>query len=147
MMRSKWKAFFKFSLPDRWLVSRLWVQLLLIDCGLRALPFRTLLHWAGKVKSGGDGCDPDHFAHLLETVARHHVYPMTCLRRGLALQRMLGSYGVTSHLRIGVRKEKGELRSHAWVELPDRTFGYANGLGCEFLTLQRAQKSTRDPEN
>ena len=41
---------------------------------------------------------------------------MTCLRQALALQDMLGRRGLGTQLRLGVRKEAGDLLAHAWLE-------------------------------
>jgi hypothetical protein len=40
---------------------------------------------------------------------------MTCLRRSLALQKMLAQRGIVAELKIGVHKELDMLSAHAWV--------------------------------
>ena len=56
--------------------------------------------------------------------ARHnHIYPMTCLRRSLALQKMLANHGIAATLKIGVQKMDGELVAHAWIESQGQRIG------------------------
>ncbi len=45
---------------------------------------------------------------------------MHCLRRSLALQRMLNRRGIPTTLRFGVRQEATELKAHAWLECDGR---------------------------
>jgi acyl-CoA synthetase (NDP forming) len=40
----------------------------------------------------------------------------TCLTRSLVLQRMLAARGITTDLRVGVRKGGQGLEAHAWLE-------------------------------
>jgi hypothetical protein len=39
-----------------------------------------------------------------------------CLKKSLVLWYLLRCQGITSELRIGVRKENGEFQAHAWIE-------------------------------
>lgn len=43
------------------------------------------------------------------------VHP-SCLAKSLTLWWLLARQGIPSHLRIGIRKEKGKFEAHAWVE-------------------------------
>jgi len=43
-------------------------------------------------------------------------WPNTCLSRSLLLSWLLSGRGVAHQLRIGVRKQNGELFAHAWVD-------------------------------
>jgi len=53
---------------------------------------------------------------------------MTCLRRSLVLQRMLGRRSIPAELRLGVRKEEGQLKAHAWLEYQGQPVGEAEDL-------------------
>lgn len=55
-------------------------------------------------------------ARLVSIAARHGPYRATCLRRTLALWWLLRRRGVSTDLRIGVKKDAGDLQAHAWVE-------------------------------
>ena len=52
----------------------------------------------------------------LEVAARLVPFRITCLQRSVALQQLLHQQGVHTRLRIGVRKERGVLDAHAWLE-------------------------------
>ena len=105
---------------------RAWLSLLWVDLGLRWLPFPRLQRWAQYApgKTGReDRTRGRRLAGLVSTAARHHLYPMTCLRRSLVLQRMLRQEGFAAELCIGVRKEDGGLQAHAWVEVDGEPVG------------------------
>ena len=55
-------------------------------------------------------------AQMVHAADRHGVVHPSCLTRSLALWWLLGRQGITSRLRIGIRKENGKLEAHAWVE-------------------------------
>ncbi len=55
-------------------------------------------------------------ARLVGIAAHHGPYRATCLRQSLALWWLLRRRGIPAVLRIGVRKDAGELQAHAWVE-------------------------------
>ena len=55
-------------------------------------------------------------AHMVHAADRHGVVHPSCLAKSLTLWWLLGRQGITSRLRIGVRKENGKLEAHAWVE-------------------------------
>jgi len=55
-------------------------------------------------------------AHMVSAADRHGLIHPSCLAKSLTLWRLLGEQGITSRLRIGIRKENGKLEAHAWVE-------------------------------
>ena len=61
-----------------------------------------------------------HIARLVGIAAHHGPYHANCLPQSLALWWLLRRCGITTELRIGVRKDKGELQAHAWVEYQNR---------------------------
>ena len=58
----------------------------------------------------------NRIARLVAIAAYHGPYRATCLRQSLALWWLLRRRGIPAELRIGVRKDDGELQAHAWVE-------------------------------
>jgi hypothetical protein len=58
----------------------------------------------------------DLTAHMVYAADRHGVVHPSCLAKSLTLWWLLGRQGITSHLRIGIRKENNKLEAHAWVE-------------------------------
>jgi len=55
-------------------------------------------------------------AHMVNAADRHGLVHPSCLAKSLTLWWLLGRQGITSRLRIGIRKENGKLEAHAWVE-------------------------------
>jgi len=55
-------------------------------------------------------------AHMVNAADRHGLFHPSCLVKSLTLWWMLGRQGITSELRVGVRKKGGNLEAHAWVE-------------------------------
>jgi transglutaminase superfamily protein len=55
-------------------------------------------------------------AHMVNVADRHGLVHPSCLAKSLTLWWLLGRQGITSRLRIGIRKENGKLEAHAWVE-------------------------------
>lgn len=55
-------------------------------------------------------------ARMVNAADRHGLVHPSCLAKSLTLWWLLGRQGITSSLRIGIRKENEELQAHAWVE-------------------------------
>lgn len=55
-------------------------------------------------------------ARMVNAADQHGLVHPSCLVKSMTLWWLLGRQGVTSRLRIGVRKENAKLEAHAWVE-------------------------------
>jgi len=55
-------------------------------------------------------------ARMVHAADRHGMVHPSCLAKSLTLWWLLGRQGITSRVRIGIRKENGKLQAHAWVE-------------------------------
>ena len=53
---------------------------------------------------------------IVGAAQRRSLVKFTCLEESLILWYLLGSQGISSRLRIGVRKTKEKFEAHAWVE-------------------------------
>lgn len=104
--------------------------MLLVDLGLRTLPFQSVikcLKWSKWFARRGD--ITNELAHvrrlsqLVKVAGRNHIYKMTCLRQALVLGFLLSLSNIASDLHIGVRKEAGSIDSHAWVEYKGSPIG------------------------
>ena len=79
---------------ERRLLAQAWFLLLAVDIGLRLLSFpalrRRLALRTPRPAPPAEQIEPAirRTASLVDRAARHHLYPMTCLRRSLALQRL-----------------------------------------------------------
>lgn len=77
-------------------------------------------------------------ARLVGIAANHGPYRATCLRQSLALWWLLRRRGVAAELRIGVRKEEGELLAHAWVECGGQALNDGQGVSKSYAAFDRA---------
>jgi transglutaminase superfamily protein len=70
------------------------------------------------VPMGADSAGPraSLTSHMVQAADRHGLVHPSCLAKSLTLWWLLGEQGITSRLRIGIRKENGKLEAHAWVE-------------------------------
>lgn len=128
--------------PDerrRWIAA--WFALLAADLHLRLAP-------AGALRSAlapprerpGRRADREaarDLARAVASAAAHHLWPMSCLPRSLALWRLLRTRGIAARLRIGVRRESG-LAAHAWVEVDDLPISEPQAIAERFLPLAEA---------
>jgi hypothetical protein len=111
------RRFFGLPAAERRNWRRAWWRLLAADLALRLRPTRALER------------------ALAASAAAHHVWPMRCLPRSIALQQLLATRGVPARLRIGVRKESGGLTAHAWVEVGGQAVGEPEPVEARFLPL------------
>lgn len=127
---------------ERWALLRAWWMLLIVDLGLRLLPFARLERWLAPRpgRPGGAVAEPALVERLVwatRAAARHHLYPMRCLPRALCLRWLLGRRGIETSLRIGVSKRRGDLVAHAWVERNGRPVGDLEDVRDRFAPLRR----------
>lgn len=86
---------------------------------------------------------PAQLVRLVSIAARRGPFGSTCLVRALALQWSLARHGITSELRVGVRKVDGRLDAHAWVERDGVPLMEAGDVGesyAPFDSLTAAQR-------
>ena len=142
MMLHKLRAGLRLSRQERTILARAWARLLVADLLLRFLPLprvQKLLAARPRRRGGETATAPTlRVLRAVDVAARHHLYPMHCLQRALVLQSMLGTYGVHTDLRLGVRREAGELRAHAWIEHQGQPLGESADVQREFSPLAGA---------
>lgn len=136
--------------PGDWaaLVAAWWV-LWAVDVGLRLLSYSCLLgviEWftpEGRVRSRPPAARTlsRRCAALVDVAARHHLYPMSCLRQALALRWLLAVHGVSTQLLIGVHKNEDRLLAHAWLELAGTPLGEDIDVGVRYLPLTPSRTS------
>jgi hypothetical protein len=139
-MRRKLRTAMRFSACDWGLLLQAWLLLVAVDLGLRGVGFKRVQAFAagtaGETRDGAEAAAViRRVGRLVDAAARHHVYAMTCLRRALVLQRLLGARGVETELRLGVERERDALRAHAWLERGGRVIGEAASVGAEYAVL------------
>jgi transglutaminase superfamily protein len=94
-----------------------------IEIGLRAVALDRLLPTIGRQRplSAHVVTDLERTARLVEAFFRHYPFRPSCLKKSLVLLRLARRRGMPAELRIGVRKDGGELLAHAWIECAGRT--------------------------
>ncbi len=138
--RSSLRALRSLSRRELGSLIRAWGYLLVADAALRFVAFprveRLLTLLAGGRRRQAV-LAADRLATLVAAAARHHVRPMTCLPRALALQALLRRNGIQAELRIGVRREAGSLQAHAWVEHAGSPVGEPAEPSPSYLPLEQ----------
>lgn len=117
--RSTLRALRSLSRRELGSLARAWAYLLTANVALRFVAFPRVERLLALLSRGGrpqPAFPADRLAALVTAAARHHLLPMTCLPRALALQALLRRNGIQAELRIGVRREGGALQAHAWIE-------------------------------
>jgi len=132
---------------ERRLLLRLAVLLPLIGAALRLLGYnrsRTLLERLSQPSERPIPVDPtaaaaetaQRLARLVSIAANHGPYRATCLRQSLALWWLLSRRCIAAELRIGVRKEQGELQAHAWVEHGGQALNDTQGVTTGYAAFE-----------
>lgn len=143
--REQWRG---LAPRERRLLPRLALLLPLIGAALRLLGYhrtRALLERLSRPPQRPIPADPgvgttadtaQRLARLVGIAANHGPYRATCLRQSLALWWLLRRRGIPAELRIGVRKQQGELQAHAWVEHQGQGLNDGRGVGKTYAAFQ-----------
>lgn len=128
------------SLADLRAFARAWGVLLAVDLASRAVSFARLERRLKPAPAGPSPDEPDEAAvgrlvWSAAAAARHHLYPIRCIPRALTLRWLLGRHGLSTVLKIGVLRQDGALRAHAWVERDGRAIGEPAGIEERFAVL------------
>jgi len=111
--------FLNLPLPEKGLLIKALLFVWGVKCGLRLLPFRTMLTLTKRapIKPGPTSFPLNQLLGAIDTAGRN-VPRATCLVRAIAGQAFLARYGHQTDLRIGVLKDQSEKRvkAHAWLE-------------------------------
>lgn len=138
-MKQHLLAVLRQSPRERALLASAWIRLLVTDLALRLLPLSQVPRCIVPAKLAGHstagGFTAEQLAFLVNVASRHHLYPMSCLRRALVLETILRRHGFEASLRIGVCRVGEALRAHAWVESEGRPVGDRPDIAMEFLPL------------
>jgi len=111
-----------FRLPpaERLILGQAWALFLLVELALRILPFKRLLALYHRMGARGRR-EPifelplPRLVWLVEVAGRHAPVNATCLKKALVLSWLLGRRGIRTELRIGVARDNGSLKGHAWL--------------------------------
>jgi hypothetical protein len=121
-----WEQLRRFNALERearGIFLRAAVLLPLISLSLRVRGFRktqaSLQKHLSSPKNSSRTFEPgsaDLTVRMVRAAVRHSIGHPTCLEESLALWWLLGRQGISSELRIGVRKHDEKFEAHAWVE-------------------------------
>ena len=114
----------ELSPAERGILAQAWGLFVVVDLGLKILPFKHLLTLCQKwPASNGRDVAPvpspslARVVWLVEVAGRYTPVNGTCLRKALVLSWILGRRGIATTLRIGVARRGGtSLTAHAWLE-------------------------------
>ena len=117
------KKFLRLSAPDRRDYVQVSFLLLLAELALRLWSLKSLLQVFQqrcaraqmRPRRTPDSHECDRLAWLVALADRHGVLRPSCLRQASVAAWLFSGRGVAPSLRIGVAKEGGRLRAHAWV--------------------------------
>jgi hypothetical protein len=127
----------------------------LVSLSLRLLGFqatrsaleRTLPRTASQMDDAATKRRAALTAHMVHAADRHGVLHPSCLANSVTLWWLLGRQGITSRLRIGIRKEGGHLQAHAWVERagvalnePEERHRHYSAFDAAFATLPEEER-------
>lgn len=106
---------------DRLLLVEAWLELLRAALIIRT-PFRSGIFHTPRPRSMVRSAFPQSLHKLdyyLNAAASHHLFPIRCLEKALAGQRMCQRRGVPCQLEMGFRREADTtFAGHAWLSSP-----------------------------
>ncbi len=111
-------------LKRRWNIARAWWTLMLVQFSLNVLPYRywlKRLNTAINTDHGGSSTvaaqqECKQIAQNIAIAARNHFLNVNCLGRSLALHALCRRAGFRTQIAIGIRKNRGDIQGHAWLE-------------------------------
>jgi hypothetical protein len=153
-----WEQFRRFSTlerPAQGLFLRAMVMLPLVALSLR---WRGLRATQASLKLLLSDSQPEHdpelvgkdvalAAHMVNAADLHGLVHPSCLAKSLTLWWLLARQGISSHLRIGIRKENEKMEAHAWVERggaalnePDEQHHHYSAFDAAFSSLPQEER-------
>jgi hypothetical protein len=120
----KWEKFRKLSWAERGLILTAMIALPVTAMGVRFFGVKRWKRGLGRfapIKAVKESSLnqmelAQTTAWLVKVASWNGPYRPNCLQRSLTLWWLLRRKGMESDLRIGVQKENGEVRGHAWIE-------------------------------
>lgn len=114
----RWRA---LTAEERRLLAAAFAWLPLVALGVRIAgfePVRAVLARtaSGVAPAGGDLAGARRVARMVAIAGRRGLVRASCVPQALLSWWILRRRGIETKIRIGVRREAGALRAHAWVE-------------------------------
>ena len=105
---------------------------------LRLFGYKRVQRWLRRKQSVRSSAGLDEArrrALAVQRVARRLPYA-TCLPRSLTLWWLLQRQGIEADIHVGVKKEDGELKAHAWVECQGTILGDTSDVRRRFIPFR-----------
>lgn len=141
-VRARLRKWLRLSWRERLWFVEAWIRLLVWYGIMALLPFswirRHLERGVNQRKTEASDV-PDEVCRMLRSfdrAARHHLFPLTCLRRTMALNGMLRFRGFRPLVRFGVQRSDQGWGAHAWLELNGQPLT-ASDADPSYLPLER----------
>lgn len=133
-----WRTYKTFTWTQRthWLQVR--SLLLLTSIGLQLFGFRKLQGVLLQPRSAPlhqDLAMARASASIVRSAARWNPMGTTCLTRSLVLCWLLQRQRLVAVLRIGIQRQDGQFRAHAWVEVDDIVITDSPNVAMRFLSF------------
>ena len=144
-MRTKLNRWLALPGEERWLLVGLVVLLPAIGVALRLFGVRRtyrLLGGSGRPEtvsaeiSDASRTSAKRLGRLVSIASRRGPYTATCLPQSIALRWLLCRRGMSAEVRIGVRKESGQMHAHAWVELAGQVINDHSAVEAEYAVYR-----------
>jgi Transglutaminase-like superfamily len=119
----------RLSAGDWRLLAEAIVVMPYIEVALRVMPLDRLLATLGReARVREQDLNLERTARLVDVLLRRYPFHPSCLKKSLVLFALARRRGLPAQLRIGVRKDRGELLAHAWIECAGRTLIPGDGV-------------------
>ena len=128
------RKFLGLPLRDKALLLRVLWWTALVEAGVRLVPLPVLAHRLGVRLSsdapseGASELTPAQRRQVLavqQVIRRWHLAPGPCLRESLVIGHLFGAEDPV--LKIGVKREDGEVKAHAWLDVRGLLIGELPG--------------------
>lgn len=144
---SNWAKFRALPVAHRRLFVEAAILLGLVGAALKVMPYRicrsglSLLAGEPTADTGREGLRrARNIAEVVRAAGRHGPTGYSCLRESLVLWHLLRRSGIRSQLRIGVRKDGGNLDAHAWVECQGLVLNDNDDVHVRYAAFENAVK-------
>lgn len=146
----RWRSFRELSWSDRGFLLFAMGGLPIAGLLLRLVGFERSVTWLRRSSPRVRQSEPSaealewarRRAYLISIAARFSPCRATCLHRSFLLWWVTRRRGLESELRIGVRRNHGDLLAHAWIELAGEVLNDRSSVAKNYSTFD----ATRLPD-
>jgi hypothetical protein len=144
---NQWRNFCQIPWLSRGIVLESLVLLLVVNSSLRFFGFSLTTQWLNRLATSPARPNRGSQVVLLgvqlatrwiRVLASEGIYRSTCLSQCLTFRSILECHGIEANLHIGVRKSKGELDAHAWIECAGIVLNERSDVWQRFVALSSA---------